>query len=187
MEAKLPRYNITNNARGPRMVLTPGGGKTVRPEETIVMTLTENELKAAKPYVDNGDLTIVETDDDEAAAPASATFNATPSSDGASANPPGEKPKPVEGDVVDNENLDGDNERDVTHVQHLGFGRWFGMKGDEKVTEAMTRAEAEAFAEEHKVPIGSEPDPSANQSGDTDNETPPPGETSPPDETSATE
>lgn len=185
MEAKLPRYYITNNARGPRMILTPGGGKTVRPGETETVTLTDNEMKAVQPYISNGDLSIREVPEgeEEESAGTQVSMNATPSSDGAkldnaSDTVPAAAGASTEGDSSDV--VDDENGPDVTHVEHKGFGRWYGMKGDERVTEAMTRAEAEAFAEEHKVPMGNEPDPEENSAAGADDETPP-TETSPPD------
>jgi hypothetical protein len=180
-------YAITNKAKGDRMVLTATGGATVIKGQTSVFDLEENELKAAQPYFDNGDLEYRKATEDDLTAAGMApvvSLNATPSSDAARAV--GENTMPTNTPVDENkfgaeETVD-DRDKDVTHVQHRGFGRWFGMKGDEPVTEAMNRAEAEAFAQEHKVPMGAEPDPAAGDTNATD-EAPPPTETPPPDET----
>ena len=171
------RYVVTNKAKGGRMILTPTGGTTIFAGESRTFELTEKDLEAARPYIDNGDLQVREATKDDAApegAPLT-SLNPTASSDGAKgvSTDGGEAPVDPADVPVD------ENDADVTHVEHRGFGRWFGMKGDEAVTEAMTKAEAEAFAAEHKVPLGKEPDPAAEDEVETPAEEP----ASPPDET----
>jgi hypothetical protein len=188
----MTRYVIENKAPGARMILT-GTGTNVTFEKgaKLGFELTDEELEAGRPYFDSGELTYRPAGpDDEALFPpptAPVQRNATPSSDGATVVLRDGTEELIgtaqlaSGVELDNPDLE-DEGKDVTHVKHLGFGRWFGMKGDEKVTEAMTRAEAEAFAQEHNVPLGEEPDPSADDGAEADE-----GEAeetaSPPDET----
>lgn len=47
-----------------------------------------------------------------------------------------------------------------THIEHRGFGRWYGMNGEERVTGAMTEAEADAYAEEQGIIKKTASDPS---------------------------
>lgn len=206
-------YVITNKARGGRMILTPEGGTTLFAGESRVLELTDNELKAAQPYFDNGDFEKRTPSEDEAreaglliytGGVGPGSVNATPSSDGAQTlkgnsdqetvpvlgTDPHATTKAngqqVEGGEIILQGTAGDErlpaEDDgvvATHVEHRGFGRWFGMKGSEPVTEAMTRSEAEGFANEHRIPMGKEPDPS--DVADETEETPPDEPTDAPD------
>ncbi len=182
-------YAITNKAPGPRMVLSPDGGATIQKGETKVFDLTDNELKAAQPYFDNGELEKREaTAEDLANAGVQPIISLNPTLSSDAARMVGENLTGTVTPVDENkggaaETLDDDDDRVATHVMHRGFGRWFGMKGVEPVTEAMNKAEAEAFAQEHKVPIGAEPDPAAGEDTSMYEDAPPPTETPPPDET----
>lgn len=154
------RYVITNQAQGGRMILTPTGGATIFKGESRVFELTENELKMAKPYFDNGDLVYREaTDEDVGVEVAMSSQNATPSSDGAEAV--GGDTSTVEGGTAADEVVGEFDPDKLINVEHRGFGRYYGMSAEGPITEAMTRTEAEAFAQEHNVPIGPAPNPSA--------------------------
>jgi len=181
------KYTVTNNARGPRMIVTPAGGRTIPVGGSIVADLDDNTLKANQPRVDLGELTFTEGGEDGAEVAPLVSLNATPSSDGA------ETPLVTNaiGGTDDASDISPDDPDNIqtsplTHVEHKGFGRYYGMSGDEKITEAMTRQEAEAFAAENNVPVGAEPDPGEQyiaSAGDETDGQEPASETSPPDET----
>ena len=184
MEAILARYEVTNSAAGPRSITTATGGITVPRGESRVIELSDNDVKGLKAYTDNGDLSIKQTSDAESPIRTIPGVPApTPASEGAEVVTANGESKPPE-DVTPADAVPfrdpNDPQSNPTAVKHLGFGRWYGLNGEEKVTEAMTRAEAEAYAAEHSLVVGEEADPSKEPGAD---DKPPEEQTTPPDNT----
>jgi hypothetical protein len=189
-EEKKIWVKITNKGPGPRMVLLPTDGKTIQKNASVVLQLTENDYKGLKPYVDIGHLVLSEPTDDEidevrgttnqdiGGEPAGDISPADPLKSG---NPVDAASEGGEGDIIpasaeddDDEGLGDDNEDGPTHVEHRGFGRYYGMRGDEKITAAMTENEANAYAEEHNLqaPVAPNPadeEPAAEPAASLDN------------------
>ena len=182
---------VSNKGPGPRMLLLPTAGKTIQKNSSVVVELTDQDVKGIQPYIDLGHIVVEEATEEEIAAAVPSTNN-----DIGDTVQSGKVPeaRTIAGDIVPNEpdlgnededngGEDLDNEDDVkdgvpTHVEHRGFGRWYGFAGDEKLTQAMTEDEANAYAEEHKLQKPVAADPSADDL--------PPEEVTPPaDETDA--
>lgn len=181
----MARYEVTNSAAGPRSISTSTGGITVPRGESRVIELSDNDVKGLKAYTDNGDLSIKQTSDAESPIRTIPGVPApTPASEGAEIVTANGESKPPE-DVTPADAVPfrdpNDPQSNPTAVKHLGFGRWYGLNGEEKVTEAMTKAEAEAYAGEHGLTVGEDADPS-KEGGDAD-EKPPEEPATPPDNT----
>lgn len=166
-------FRIHNIGPGPRQVLLPTEGKTIPKGGNVVLRLTENDVKGIQPYISLGHLRLEVAQEDELPRAVSAdiggdiplkTGNPV---DSASVGGEGDI-VPTEPEVFDQEGNPTDTETEIdqnapegqpTHVEHRGFGRWYGFAGDEKITEAMTEDEADAYAEEHGLqkPVAANP------------------------------
>lgn len=160
-ESKL--FKVTNAAPGPRQIFTARGGHTIPKGGSKNIELTELDIKGIKPYIDQNHLILGEPDEDEESAPIETRLISTDIDNSTNT---------LVGDIVPEHVGEGDDDRlppeiddeKPVIVKHLGFGRWFGLSraddNDSKVTEAMTGAEAEAYAADHGIPKGNQPDPS---------------------------
>lgn len=164
------RIKITNTSPGPRVIHTEKGGTTIPVNGSATVTLTQNDARILRPYVDLGHLTFSEPDPEE---DGPVSRDMPPRGVPSTARPLGEGV----GDIVEPSTYDA-----LTHVEHRGFGHWFGMAGTDSITESMNRQDAAAFAAEHGVPIGKMPDPT-NPEAATADEDESKGPTPPPDET----
>lgn len=199
MADKKAWVKLTNKGPGPRMVLLPTEGKTIQKGASAILQMTENDYKGIQPYISLGHIVVSDPTHEEIAALSSFENNdigdtVQSGSVDAAKNiagdiVPNEPDLPDDDDDDDESTGDGTDIDDVgapTHVEHRGFGRFFGMSGDEKITSAMSEAEADAYAEEHglKSPVkanpsaenqdlpAEEPAPSADETVDeTANET----------------
>lgn len=183
---------VSNKGPGPRMLLLPTDGKTIQKNSSVVVQMSEDDVKGIQPYIDLGHIVVEEATEEEIAAAVPSTNN-----DIGDTVQSGKVPeaRTIAGDIVpnepdlgkedgeeddQNENDDPDRDNDApTHVEHRGFGRFYGMAGDQKITAAMTEEEANAYAEEHKLtaPVVANP---------SDDEKPPEEATPPADETAET-
>ena len=173
-EQKKHWVKVSNQGPGPRMLLLPEGGKTVQKNSSVVLQMTENDVKGIQPYIDLGHIKIEDATDDEikAAQPTESRDiggDIQPEDPLKSGNPVDAATAGGEGDIVpageaedDETDLNDDENDGPTHVEHRGFGRYYGMRGDEKITQAMTEAEANAYAEEHSLQAPVTPDPAAD-------------------------
>jgi len=178
MAERAERIKVTNNAPGPRTIYTSNGGHTLAKNESKTVSLTENDYKAIRPYVDLGHFALSEPDPEPELTPED--FNDL----GGDTSQPAprsfgdimpinqvEEPDDNEGDDDDQtgpDSTDGELGDDSaaaaaerpTHIEHRGFGRWYGMNGEERITGAMTEAEADAYAEEQGIIKKTASDPS---------------------------
>lgn len=160
-ESKL--FKVTNAAPGPRQIFTAKGGHTIQKGGSKNIELTENDIKGIKPYLDLKHLILGEPDKEEAPAEVEKPLLSTDIDN--STNSVVSDITPTHVGEGDDEQLppEIDDEKPVI-VKHLGFGRWYGLSdadnNESKVTEAMTTAEAEAYAADHGIPKGNQPDPS---------------------------
>lgn len=189
------RVKITNKGPGPRTIFTSEGGETIPKGGFRNLNLNENDYKGIKPYVDLGHLELGEPDPEPetvatgdiggAPLPSGNPVDAAQEQAGVDIVPASEGPEeddettpdetPIEGRPTDGEaGDDAVDELKPTHVEHRGFGRYYGLSGDEKVTKAMTEAEANAYAEEHGLMSPVVADPSKED--ETIEEAPPPAD-----------
>jgi hypothetical protein len=160
-ESKL--FKVTNAAPGPRQIFTARGGHTIPKGGSKNIELTELDIKGIKPYLDLNHLILGEPDEAEEPAPVEAPLLSTDIDN---------QTRTVVGDIMPDHVGEGDDDQlppeiddeKPVIVKHLGFGRWFGLSRandpESKVTEAMTGPEAEAYAADHGIPKGNQPDPS---------------------------
>lgn len=178
--AETRKVSITNKAPGPRFVNANGSTTTLQKGETRNFDLTEADYNGMRVYFEIGHFVIDEAiDEEEPAGDIMPGFESLK-----------EEPVAPRGDVVPtNETNDGDDDETdetdeeqggpdstdgelgddarssqnpVTHVEHRGFGRWYGMDANgERITEAMTETEAEAYAAEHGIAKAAQQDPSS--------------------------
>lgn len=199
-QPKYERIKLTNKAPGPRTIFTANGGHTLQKGESKTIPLTENDYKGLKPYLDLGHLeagpgdpeedTVESTDlggEDTTGNPVEGAKNL-----GVDIVPTNQAPEPSddEPEYTGPDSTDGEGGEDSqesqgekpTHVEHRGFGRWYGMQGEERVTPAMTEAEADAYAEENGIAKKTAQDPSDEVQETVQDDVPPPA-----DETTSTE
>lgn len=209
-EQRRERIKVTNNAPGPRTILTSTGGETLQKGESKTLLLTENDYKALKPYIDLGHFQLSEPDPEEDVE----TINTDLGGEDTTGNPvegaktlgvdivPVNQVEEPEGDEPNGDEPEGDEPDSTdgefgedsresqgqkpTHIEHRGFGRWYGMLGEDRVTPAMNETEADAYAEEHGIVKKAAKDPS-NEDAAEDAVEEAPAETPPADETAATE
>lgn len=192
-------FKVTNKAPGPRQVLTRNGGVTIEPGQSKNVELTESDWKAMKPYRDIGHLQFAEPDEEEQSD--ELQFDLGKQITPATLTPVTERPEPqnpIE-QIIPNDEPEHDDEElppeiddeKAVVVKHLGFGRWYGLSDadnkESRVTEAMTGAEAEAYAAEHGIPKGNLPDPSDEGEAEVDTEATELEQNAPADETVADE
>lgn len=151
---------VKNVGPGPRMLLLPHDGRTLQKGEIAIMRMTENDIKGIQPYVDLKHLELSEASAEDIAA-----VQQTGSKDIGGTVQTGNPVKEAvnQGDIIPEEDAGDhdDNDENVvdqdadpdapTHIEHRGFGRWYGFAGEQKITEAMTEDEANAYAEQHKL------------------------------------
>ena len=198
-ELKRERVKVTNKGPGPRTIFTSEGGETIPKGGSLTLLLNENDYKGIKPYLDLGHLELGAPDPEPetiltsdiggeplpSGNPVDAATDHLGNQDIVPENTVDEDDGAddeafVEGQSTDGEGGDDPADQKPTHVEHRGFGRFYGMIGDEKVTKAMTQDEANAYAEENGLSAPVVQDPSKEDE-------PPAEETPPEDETTGTE
>lgn len=201
-QAETRRVKVTNSAPGPRTIFTANGGYTLQKGESKTIPLTENDYKGIKPYVDLRHLELSEPDDDDDDEVVNNDIGGEDTSGnpvegaktlGVDIVPTNVDPEDDDDDFTGPDSTDGefgDDSRESagvipTHIEHRGFGRWYGMAGEERITAAMTEAEAEAYAAEHTVVKKTAQDPSDETppAEETETQTEADVETAPADET----
>lgn len=178
MADRVERIKVTNNAPGPRTIYTATGGHTLAKRESKTIPLTENDFKAIKPYVDLGHFALSEPDPETDLSPEDfqdlGGGEPAPRSRGdimpinQVEEADDDDQSTAEDDLNGPDSTDGDLGDDSqaaqaekpTHIEHRGFGRWYGMNGEERITGAMTEAEADAYAEEQGIIKKTASDPS---------------------------
>ena len=188
--AEQPRYErvkLTNKAPGPRTIFTAQGGTTIQKGESKTILLTENDYKGLKPYTDIGHIEVGAPDPEEDVVESTdlggedTTGNPVEGAKnlGVDIIPTNQTPEPEDDEEEEQtppDSTDGEMGDDSqqsqgekpTHVEHRGFGRWYGMQGEERVTPAMTEAEADAYAEQNGIAKKTAQDPS--DEGNTEQE-----------------
>lgn len=166
-EQKTAVFRVTNKAPGPRMVLTATGGHSLQKDESKVLRLSENDVKGIQPYIDLKHFVLEPASEDDLPKATSVDIGGE-QPELKTGNPVDAATVGGEGDIVpeeptggdDDDGLDDEQSDGPTHVEHRGFGRFYGMRGDEKITQAMNEDEANAYAAEHNLQSPVTPDPS---------------------------